>query len=78
MSIIKENEVISTRDYLECYLNLPKPIDELTLSELENMELPQWNYPLDEIEYCIENNINVVLVQFTDGEVRFCEVPIED
>lgn len=53
-----------------------------TLSELENMQLDYWNYPLTEIEHILENNIDVILVQFPKGngayEYRLCEVKKED
>lgn len=53
-----------------------------TLSELENMQLNYWNYPLTEIEHILENNIDVILVQFPKGngtyEYRLCEVKKED
>ena len=49
------------------------------LSELEKMELDQWNYSLDEIDHIEELNLEVVIVRFLTDikgkyEYRFCEI----
>lgn len=49
-----------------------------TLEEVEAMGLDKWNYPLDEVDHILENDIDVVLVAFPnkggEGVYRFCEV----
>jgi hypothetical protein len=32
-----------------------------------------WDYPLEELEYCKENELNVILVE-TDLGLRLCEI----
>ena len=38
----------------------------MTKKGIEENEICLWNYPLTEIDHIIENNIDVVLVRFTD------------
>jgi hypothetical protein len=57
--------------------------DLLKLNEIETEEEPLWDYPLDEIEHIVENNIPVVLVDVSGfnekdewiQEYRWFEVP---
>lgn len=81
MSCIIENTCLDSTEYVELVTGC-EPVDEISLEELEEMELDFWNYPLTEIEHIIENNLNVVLVRFPEMyggyEYRFCEVPDED
>ena len=85
MSCIKDDCCWSSADYLEKYTGY-RPCDDISLVEfekvLEENEVCLWNYPLTEIEYLLENNINVILVRFPDMngeyEYRFCEIPTED
>lgn len=81
MSCIKDDTCLESREYIELVTGY-KPVDEISLEELETMELDLWNYPLMEIEHIIENNLNVVLVRFPEMyggyDYRFCEVPDEE
>lgn len=52
--------------------------DFKTLQEIqdyveENHEVTLWDYPLEEEQYCKEEDRNVVLVN-TDFGLRFCEI----
>ena len=56
------------------------PTEHISLEKLEEMNLEQWNYPLEELEHIIENDLDVVLVDFSteDREVfRLCELNLE-
>lgn len=70
-------KIYNTKEYFKL---LGKELEkEITLDELEKMELDQWNYPLDEIDHIEELNLEVVIVKFpTETEdkylYRFCEV----
>lgn len=50
----------------------------ITLKELEEMELDVWNYPLDELDHIVENDLRVILVRFPKDkekyEYRWCEI----
>ena len=63
---------ISSREYLYL-IGLPYN-KELTLSEFEDLGTQYWNYPLEELEHCIENHLTVLLVEFKGGELRWCDV----
>lgn len=68
-------------NYVEPYYmnQLPLTIEELidmTEWDDERYEfgfIGKWNYPINEIDYCDKNNINVVLVYYGD-ESRLFEV----
>ena len=50
---------------------------DITLSEFDSVIsdiLGLWNYPLDEYQHIVENNLSVVVVKFKSGEYRFVEV----
>ena len=70
-------KIYNTKEYFKL---LGKELEkEITLDELEKMELDQWNYPLDEIDHIEELNLEVVIVKFPTEtedkyEYRFCEV----
>ena len=57
--------------------------DILKENGIETEDNPLWDYPLDEIEHIVENNLNVVLVDCTyvgdncklTKEYRWFEVP---
>lgn len=84
-SCIKDNDCLDSVEYIETVTGY-RPAEEVTLEQLEKMfeekNLSYWNYPLNEIEHIIENNLNVVLVRFPEVyggfDYRFCEIPIED
>ena len=86
MSCIKDDYCWDSADFLEEYADYRPCDDVVTIDEfeeiLEENEICLWNYPLTEIDHIIENNIDVVLVRFTDDydgyEYRFCEIPKED
>ena len=69
--------IYNTKEYFKL---LGKELEkEITLDELEKMELDQWNYPLDEIDHIEELNLEVVIVRFLTDikgkyEYRFCEI----
>lgn len=81
MSCIKDDTCLDSMEYVELVTG-DEPVDNISLEELEEMELDLWNYPLTEIEHIIENNLNVVLVRFPEMyggyDYRFCEVPDEE
>ena len=70
-------KIYNTKEYFKL---LGKELEkEITLDELEKMELDQWNYPLDEIDHIEELNLEVVIVRFLTDikgkyEYRFCEI----
>lgn len=77
MKNIITNDCYNSSDYLEIITG-EKSIKDVSLAELEEMELGLWNYPLTEIDHIIENDLKVVLVRFPEMyggyEYRFCEV----
>ena len=80
MNIKKELTKIKIYNTKEYFKLLGKELEkEITLDELEKMELDQWNYPLDEIDHIEELNLEVVIVRFLTDiegkyEYRFCEI----
>ena len=89
--MVKSNELFSVQNYLmkvtgKCYIvngdNDIAFIDKI----LKENELELWNYPLEEIDHIVENDLNVVLVQccFFDendilqSELRWFEVPSDE
>ena len=80
MNIKKELIKIKIYNTKEYFKLLGKELEkEITLDELEKMELDQWNYPLDEIDHIEELNLEVVIVRFLTDiegkyEYRFCEI----
>jgi hypothetical protein len=68
-------------------IELPSYSEIETLEELENFlqelyeinDISIWNYPINEVDVIIENEISVVLVRFKDlcggYEYRWCELP---
>lgn len=85
MSCIKDNGCWDSADFLEEYAGY-RPCENVTLEKFEKIlkknEVCLWNYPLEEIDHIIENNIDVVLVRFPKMyggyEYRFCEISKED
>lgn len=75
---------VTGRYYIHKHDDTVKEIhDLLKLNEIETDEEPLWDYPLDEIEHIVENEINVVLVDVSGfnekdewiAEFRWFEVP---
>ena len=80
MNIKKELTKIKIYNTKEYFNLLGKELEnEITLKQFENMNLPQWNYSLDEIDHIEELNLEVVIVRFLTDiegkyEYRFCEI----
>lgn len=86
--MVKSNELFSAQSYLEmvtgyCYI-VNGDNDIIFIEDMlnENGLNHLWNYPLEEIDHIVENNLNVVLVDccvFVGGvlthEYRWFEVP---
>lgn len=73
--IIADNECYDSDRYVELVTG-QRPAGMVTLAQLEEMELREWNYPLTDIGEIIENGLEVVLVRFPSGrdyEYRLCE-----
>lgn len=75
-----ENTVWTSAEYLE-WLGLGDKNCTLAKLEeiLEDSEYSFWNYPLNEMEYCVnEVGGNFAIVEFDDGlhgyEYRICEI----
>lgn len=49
----------------------PKKLEDIAEYLNEN---DLWDYPLEELRYCIDENKNVVVVQVAENEYRLCEV----
>ena len=89
--MVRSNELYSVQQYLmlvtgKCYIC--RADDDIAFIEqiLKENELELWNYPLDEIDHIVENELDVVLVQCYSlddsdnmvGELRWFEVPSEE
>lgn len=52
-----------------------------TLDEVEDMKLEEWNYDVREMDFVLENELDVVMVRFPLGngkyEFRLCEVILD-
>ena len=74
----EEQKVITLAEYAELIGYVPAPEEELTLEAIqtyseEEKDCSIWDYPLDELEYVLEEvNDSVVLVD-VNGETRVCE-----
>ena len=69
---------LSSNEYVKLITGT-EPTEHISLEKLEEMNLEQWNYPLEEVEHIIENDLDVVLVDFSteDREVfRLCEIDL--
>ena len=74
---------VTGRYYIHKHEDTVKEIhDLLKLNEVETEDEPLWDYPLDEIDHIVENNLNVVLVDVSGfkgdewiAEYRWFEVP---
>jgi hypothetical protein len=69
-------ESISLKEYAEKVGY--KGNEPTTLEEIQNyvdteLDLSIWDYPLEELNYCAEQNIDVVLVN-TEFGLRLCEI----
>ena len=67
---------LSLKEYADL-VGFDKDIEPTTLEQIQEYveevhEVSLWDYPLDELEYCQEEDINVVLVE-TDFGLRLCE-----
>lgn len=81
MNNIVDNICYDSADYVEMVTE-SRPVEDVTLEDLEEMELELWNYPLTEIDHIIENDLKVVLVRFPElyggYEYRFCEIQSDE
>lgn len=67
-------ETITLEQYAKVVGSPPfKTLQEVQDFVEENHECTLWDYPLEEKEYCEEENRNVVLVE-TDFGLRLCEI----
>ena len=91
--MVKSKGIYSPQNFVDavtgkCYIMNHDDIVEdihhlLRQNKVETKENPLWDYPLDEIDHIVENNLNVVLVDVSgfneDGEwvqeYRWFEVP---
>lgn len=62
------SELITLKTYKE-RLGYRQDRDISNIQEIECL----WDYPLNELDYCKDNNINVVFVQL-ESEVRLFEI----
>jgi len=74
---IFEPTPITLKEYADL-VEFDKNIEPKTLQEIqdyveEHHEVTLWDYPLDELDYCKEEDRNVILVE-TDFGLRFCEI----
>ena len=53
--------------------DIPKTLEQIQEYAEDALDLTIWDYPLDELEYCIEEDRSVVLVK-TDLGMRLCEI----
>jgi hypothetical protein len=53
--------------------DIPKTLEKIQEYAEDALDLTIWDYPLDELEYCIEEERSVVLVK-TDFGLRLCEI----
>lgn len=72
-NIIKSDKCYSSKEYIGMITG-SEPKRNPTLSQIENLQLNYWNYPINEIEHIIDNNLSVVLVKFPGNIYRFCEI----
>lgn len=72
-----QNTVWDIEDYLE---KIEYSRKNISLDEFEELNTGFWTYPLNEVEYILENKISVVLVKFSEiyggYEYRWCELPV--
>ena len=75
-----DNAVWDVQDYVEEVTgNRPyyTSLDEME-KDFQERDICLWNYPIDEIEHIIENELNVCLVRFEElyggYEYRWCEL----
>ena len=70
-------KIYNTKEYFKL---LGKELEkEITLKQFEEMKLPQWSYPMDEVDHIDEEAFEVVIVKFLTDikgkyEYRFCEI----
>ena len=80
--MIKPIEIVDILDYIRYVENefgiFLKNKKNITIDKLERYlnseEISLWFYPLDEIDYCLLNDIKVCLVRFSDNNFRLCEI----
>jgi hypothetical protein len=53
--------------------DIPKTLEQIQEYAEDALDLTIWDYPLDELEYCIEEDRSVVIVK-TDLGMRLCEI----
>lgn len=81
MNIKKELTKIKIYNTKEYFKLLGKELEkEITLRQFEDMNLPQWTYPMDEVDHIDEQEalFEVVIVRFLTDiegkyEYRLCE-----
>jgi hypothetical protein len=69
--------MVTLKQYADM-VGFDKNIEPKTLQEIQNYvedvhEVTLWDYSLEEADYCIEEDRNVILVQ-TDFGLRLCEI----
>lgn len=80
MNIKKELTKIKIYNSKQYFNLLGKELEnEITLKQFEEMKLPQWTYPIDEVDHIDEEAFEVVIVRFLTNiggkyEYRFCEI----
>ena len=72
-------KVHTLKEYAELVHYAPAVTEDTTLSNVqdyfeEDGVATFWDYPLTELQYCIEEDRNVVVVQVAENEYRLCEV----
>ena len=79
--MIKPIEIVDIKDYvkyIEEEFGVKFKDKFITIDKLERFlnkeEISLWNYTLDEIDYCLLNDIKVCLVRFSDNNFRLCEI----
>ena len=53
--------------------DIPKTLEQIQEYAEDALDWTIWDYPLDELEYCIEEDRSVVIVK-TDLGMRLCEI----
>ncbi len=53
--------------------DIPKTLEQIQEYAEDALDLTIWDYPLDELEYCIQEDRSVVIVK-TDLGMRLCEI----
>lgn len=71
---IKSDKIFTPKQYGKLLgINIPANISLEEFDKTVADEYCLWNYPLTEYQHIVDNNLQVIVVKFNNGEYRFVE-----